>query len=85
MVTVAALGKPSLEVLLDATIEHALARATRLVLSRCTLPGPARAVHACPNRRAWGWEEWDLDADLKVKASRGWFDADDYARQTAAK
>lgn len=28
-----------------------------------------------------GWEEWDLDADLKVKASRGWFDADDYARQ----
>ena len=29
-----------------------------------------------------GWEEWDVDADHKVKASRGWFDADDYARQT---
>jgi len=33
--------------------------------------------------RVVGWEEWDLDADLKVKASRGWFDADDYGRQTA--
>lgn len=30
-----------------------------------------------------GWEEWDFDADLKVKASRGWFDADDYTRQTS--
>jgi len=30
-----------------------------------------------------GWEEWDLDADLKVKASRGWFDAVDYDRQAA--
>ena len=29
-----------------------------------------------------GWEEWDLDADYKVKASRGWYDADDYTRQT---
>ena len=28
-----------------------------------------------------GWEEWDLTDDVKVKASRGWFDADDYARQ----
>lgn len=28
-----------------------------------------------------GWEEWDLDDELKVVASRGWFDADDYARQ----
>lgn len=28
-----------------------------------------------------GWEEWDLNADLKVLASRGWFDADAYARQ----
>ena len=35
--------------------------------------------------RVVGWEEWDLDADLKVKASRGWFDADDYGRQTAGK
>lgn len=30
-----------------------------------------------------GWEEWDIGEDLKVKASRGWFDADDYARQAA--
>jgi uncharacterized protein (TIGR02246 family) len=28
-----------------------------------------------------GWEEWELDDDLRVKASLGWFDADDYARQ----
>ncbi len=28
-----------------------------------------------------GWEEWDLGEDLKVIASRGWFDAEDYARQ----
>lgn len=33
--------------------------------------------------RIVGWEEWDLDADLKVAASRGWYDADDYARQSA--
>jgi uncharacterized protein (TIGR02246 family) len=32
-----------------------------------------------------GWEEWDLTDDLKVKASRGWFDADDYARQSEGK
>jgi hypothetical protein len=31
--------------------------------------------------RVSGWEEWDLDHDLKVAASCGWFDADDYARQ----
>jgi len=28
-----------------------------------------------------GWEEWRLDCDLKVVASRGWYDAADYARQ----
>ncbi|WP_424969969.1 nuclear transport factor 2 family protein [Dinoroseobacter sp. S76] len=28
-----------------------------------------------------GWEEWELDADLKVRQSYGWFDAEDYARQ----
>ena len=28
-----------------------------------------------------GWEEWELDDDLKVKASRGWFDAEEYGRQ----
>jgi uncharacterized protein (TIGR02246 family) len=30
-----------------------------------------------------GWEEWDIDADGKVKSSRGWYDAEDYARQVA--
>jgi hypothetical protein len=28
-----------------------------------------------------GWEEWELDDDLKVKASLGRFDVDDYTRQ----
>ncbi|MEQ9005963.1 MAG: SgcJ/EcaC family oxidoreductase [Pseudomonadales bacterium] len=32
-----------------------------------------------------GWEEWDLDADCQIVASRGWFDAADYERQTNAK
>ena len=32
--------------------------------------------------RVAGWEEWDVDADLEVVASRGWFDAADYERQT---
>ena len=30
-----------------------------------------------------GWEEWDLGPDLKVKVSRGWYDAEEYARQVA--
>lgn len=30
-----------------------------------------------------GWEEWELNEDLKVVASRGWFDAEDYARQAS--
>jgi uncharacterized protein (TIGR02246 family) len=30
-----------------------------------------------------GWEEWDLEADGRIAASRGWFDAEDYARQVA--
>ncbi|WP_430447969.1 nuclear transport factor 2 family protein [Rhodophyticola sp.] len=30
-----------------------------------------------------GWEEWDLDEDGKVIASKGWFDAEDYARQAS--
>jgi uncharacterized protein (TIGR02246 family) len=40
-------------------------------------------THAASKRplRVSGWEEWDLDPDYKVKASRGWYDADDYARQ----
>lgn len=35
--------------------------------------------------RVSGWEEWDLDRDLRVKSSRGWYDADDYARQVAGR
>jgi len=30
-----------------------------------------------------GWEEWDLDDDLNVTRSLGWYDADDYNQQTA--
>jgi hypothetical protein len=30
-----------------------------------------------------GWEEWELDAEYRVKSSRGWYDAADYARQAA--
>ena len=30
-----------------------------------------------------GWEEWELDADLNIKASMGWFDAEDYEAQIA--
>jgi uncharacterized protein (TIGR02246 family) len=33
--------------------------------------------------RVVGWEEWDLDGDGKVAASRGWFDAEHYARQVS--
>ncbi len=33
--------------------------------------------------RVAGWEEWDLDGDFKVVVSRGWYDAEEYARQTA--
>ena len=33
--------------------------------------------------RVPGWEEWTLDADLKVHRSLGWFDAAEYARQIA--
>ncbi len=28
-----------------------------------------------------GWEEWDLTENFETKSSRGWFDAEDYARQ----
>lgn len=31
--------------------------------------------------RVGGWEEWELDASLKVKSSLGWFDAAEYQRQ----
>jgi len=30
-----------------------------------------------------GWEEWELDADMKVTSSLGWYDGDDYDRQVA--
>ena len=30
-----------------------------------------------------GWEEWDLNTDGLIAASKGWFDADDYARQVS--
>ena len=33
--------------------------------------------------RVGGWEEWELDADLKIATSLGWFDAADYERQIA--
>ena len=32
--------------------------------------------------RVEGWEEWDLDSNYLVVESRGWFDNDDYVRQT---
>lgn len=28
-----------------------------------------------------GWEEWDLNRDMEVQSSRGWFDAEAYAHQ----
>lgn len=31
-----------------------------------------------------GWEEWDLNNDLQVQSSRGWFDAQSYAQQAGA-
>ena len=31
--------------------------------------------------RVAGWEEWDLDSYGLIRASRGWYDAEDYARQ----
>ncbi len=34
--------------------------------------------------RITGWEEWELSEDLEVTASRGWFDPEEYARQTGA-
>ncbi len=45
-------------------------------------------THAATKRplRVVGWEEWDLDADFKIMASRGWYDAAEYERrQTTAR
>ncbi len=33
--------------------------------------------------RIVGWEEWDMNAEMKVSSSRGRYDAADYARQVA--
>ena len=33
--------------------------------------------------RIEGLEEWDFDVDHKIATSRGWYDAEDYARQVA--
>lgn len=33
--------------------------------------------------RVLGWEAWELNESGQIAASRGWFDAADYARQTA--
>ncbi len=30
-----------------------------------------------------GWEEWDLDDDLNVAKSLGWYDVEDFQRQIA--
>jgi uncharacterized protein (TIGR02246 family) len=32
--------------------------------------------------RVVGWEEWDIGPNHNIAASRGWYDAEDYARQT---
>lgn len=32
-----------------------------------------------------GWEEWQLTSDGMIQTSLGWFDADDYARQTGGR
>jgi uncharacterized protein (TIGR02246 family) len=33
--------------------------------------------------RITGWEEWELGADRLVTASRGWFDPEEWTRQTS--
>ena len=30
-----------------------------------------------------GWEEWELNDDMKVTSALGWFDGEDYDRQVA--
>lgn len=30
-----------------------------------------------------GWEEWELDEDMKIKKSLGWFDVEEYEGQIA--
>lgn len=31
--------------------------------------------------RIGGWEEWEMNANMKVVQSRGWFDGEEYTRQ----
>lgn len=33
--------------------------------------------------RVAGWEEWDINDQGKIQSSLGWFDSEDYARQTS--
>ena len=57
IVNVAAVGEPGLEVLLDAAVEHALARMARPIPRSCAVPGPALDPHPCPRCpvvRRWG-------------------------------
>ena len=57
IVAVAAFNEPSLEVLLDAAIEHAFARSARPIPRSGALPGPALDPHPCPRcpaLRRWG-------------------------------
>ena len=42
-----------------------------------THSGTGRKLHIS------GLEEWDLTDDMKVQTSRGWFDGQDWARQTS--
>ena len=30
-----------------------------------------------------GWEEWELDDDMKVTSALGWFDGEEYDRQVS--
>jgi len=55
--------------------------ADRHVLFEWTLEGHhAQTKHFV---RVGGWEEWELDGELKVTSSLGWFDAAEYQRQIA--
>lgn len=31
--------------------------------------------------RVTGWEEWEINEDMKITSSLGWFDAEEYQRQ----
>ena len=44
---------------------------------------PGHAARTANALTVHGWEDWDVGDDLKVKASRGWYDSEDYARQVA--